>query len=550
MVRAAYLATILCALAGRLHASVRFADVSAQTGIEFRHEDGRSGEKYFVETLGAGAAWFDYDRDGDIDIYFVNGADLPGKRSPSRPTNALYRNDGGGQFVDVTAQAGVGHDGYGFSCAVGDYDNDGYRDLYVANYEEDVLYRNNGDGTFDDVTAAAGIANTQWAAAAAFADYDGDGDIDLFVANYVEYDLGANPRCGTPEMRLHCSPDVFAATQSVLYANNSDGTFTDVTAAAGLATAHGKAMGVVWSDYDNDGDTDLFVANDRMPDRLYRNNGDGTFTDLALMIGVALSADGLALSSMAAAFGDVDNDGWMDLSITNYHDEPNMLFMNGRDGFFSDVTYQSGVGGSGLNHLSWGGDFGDVDSDGDLDLFVANGHMDTNVAEMRPSLSYAQPNQLFLNRGDASFYEASPPVGDGLHLTKPSRGTAFGDYDNDGDLDLLITNCGEAPDLLRNDTVGGHWLMFDTVGRESNRDGIGARVRVFAGGVWQMREVRSGSSYPSHSDMRLHFGLGDASSAERVEIRWPSGLVEQLRGVSGDRLVRLEEGAASGPQSR
>ena len=532
-------------------AAPEFADVTAQTGIDFRHEDGRTGDKYYVETLGSGAAWLDYDRDGDLDIYFVNGADLPGKRSAGPPTNRLYRNDGGARFVDVTEEAGVGDEGYGFSCAAGDYDNDGFLDLYVTNFRADVLYRNDGDGSFTDVTRSAGIANDEWSASASFADYDNDGDIDLFVANYVQYRIDDTPLCGTSGVRLHCSPDVFPGTQSLLYRNNGDGTFTNVTHAAGLTNSGDKAMGVVWSDYDNDGDVDLFVANDRTPDRLYRNDGEGTFTDVALIAGIALSENGVAMSSMAAAFGDIDGDGWFDLAVTNYHDEPNMVFRNDGDGFFSDVTYQSGVGGEGMNFLSWGGEFADLDNDRDLDLFVTNGHMDQNVRVARPSLTYAQPNQLLENRGDGIFDDVSAFAGDGLSLHKVSRGAAFGDFDDDGDIDLLVTNCGQAPDLLRNDTPGGnHSLTFELVGVQSNRDGIGARIRVLVGGVWQAREVKSGGSYPCHSDMRLHFGLGEAGSADRVEIRWPSGLVEHLRDVSAGRLVRLEEGASGRTRSR
>ena len=522
---------------------VTFTDVIAQTGIQFRHEDGRTGEKYYVETLGAGAAWLDYDRDGDLDVYFVNGADLPGMESGIPPTNMLCRNNGNGTFTDVTQQAGVGDEGYGFSCAVGDYDNDGFLDLYVVNFRRDVLNHNAGDGTFTDVTESAGVANEQWAAAAAFADYDNDGDIDLFVANYVQYDLGDNPLCGRRGIRLHCSPDVFPGTQSLLYRNNGDGTFTDVAREAGLHNPDDKGMGVVWSDYDNDGDMDLFVANDRTPDRLYRNEGDGTFTDIGLMTGVALSEHGMSMSSMAPIFGDINNNGWFDLVVTNFHDEPNMLFLNDGDGFFSDATYQWGFGAQGLSYLSWGADFADFDNDADIDLFVVNGHIDENVTEAQPSLSYAQPNQIFLNDGDGKFTDVSASAGDGLNLEQVSRGGAFGDYDNDGDIDVLVTNCGQAPNLLRNDTIAtNHWLTFETIGTQSNRDGIGACIRVLTGNTWQMREVKSGGSYPCHSDMRLHFGLGQATVADQVEIRWPSGFVEKLEQVRADQALKVREG--------
>ncbi|MBM3238040.1 CRTAC1 family protein [Candidatus Poribacteria bacterium] len=535
------------------NAQLCFTDVTSQSGIRFQHEDGRSGEKYFLETLGAGAAWFDYDRDGDLDIYFVNGADLPGMHSPVPPTNTLYRNNGDGTFTDVTSSAGVGDGSYGFSCAVGDYDNDGWEDLYVTNFGPNVLYHNNADGTFTDVTAKAGVGDERWGAAAAFADYDNDGDIDLFVANYVDFKLENNPVCKRLNVRLHCSPEVFDGTPGVLYRNNGDGTFTDVTQKAGLFNPNDKGMGVSWCDYDNDGDIDLFVANDRTPDRLYRNNGNGTFTDIAFLSGIALSETGVAMSSMAPILGDIDNDGWFDLVVTNYHDEPNCVYKNDGDGFFSDITYQSGIGGQGLSYLSWGADFADLDNDGYVDLFIANGQLDENIKEIRPSLSYEQPNQLFRNRGDGTFEDISnPPLspprrrggkgGDGLLLEKVSRGVAFGDYDNDGDIDILVTNSHQMPDLLRNDTTNqNHWLIFETVGSKSNRDGIGTRIKVVADGKSQIREVKSGGSYPSHSDMRLHFGLGEATSADLVEIRWPSGLVERFEGVKANQFLKAKE---------
>jgi hypothetical protein len=537
-----------------VNAQLCFTDVTSQSGIRFQHEDGRSGEKYFLETLGAGAAWFDYDRDGDLDIYFVNGADLPGMHSSIPPTNALYCNNGDGTFTDVTEQAGVGDGSYGFSCAVGDYDNDGWEDLYVTNFGPNVLYHNNADGTFTDVTAKAGVGDERWGAAAAFADYDNDGDIDLFVANYVDFKLENNPVCKRLNVRLHCSPEVFDGTQSVLYRNNGDGTFTDVTKKAGMFNPNDKGMGVSWCDYDNDGDVDLFVANDRTPDRLYRNNSDGTFTDIAFLSGIALSETGVAMSSMAPILGDIDNDGWFDLVVTNYHDEPNCVYKNDGDGFFSDITYQSGIGGQGLSYLSWGADFADLDNDGYVDLFIANGQLDENIKEIRPSLSYEQPNQLFRNRGDGTFEDVStppypPPLmgggrgGEGLLLKKVSRGVAFGDYDNDGDIDILVTNSHQTPDLLRNDTTNqNHWLIFETIGSRSNRDGIGTRIKVVANGMSQIREVKSGGSYPSHSDMRLHFGLGQAVLADLVEIRWPSGLVERFEGVKANQFLIAKEG--------
>ena len=524
-------------------AQLRFTQVTAQVGIFFRHENGRSGAKYYLETLGAGAAWFDYDFDGKIDIYFVNGADLPGMRSANLPTNAIYRNDGDGGFTDVSQDAGVKDSSYGFSCAVGDYNNDGFPDLYVANFGPNILYHNNGDGSFTDVTESAGVGDESWGVSAAFADYDNDGKLDLFVTNYVEYDIEDNPQCGTLGLQTHCGPEAFKGTSSVLYWNNGDGTFTEVTHKAGVFSPAGKGMGVIWCDYDNDRDLDLFAANDKLADWLYRNNGDGTFTDVGLSSGVALSEMGIAYSSMAPVFGDINNDGWFDLLITSFQDEPNSVYANEGNGFFSDITYRSKIGGATLSRLAWGADFADFDNDGYVDLFVATGHIDDNIQAINPTITYAQQNQLFWNQGDGSFADVSNLSGEGLLLKKVSRGAALGDYDNDGDIDILITNSHQAPDLLRNDTINqNHWLSFTTVGTRSNRSGIGTRIKVVAAGKSQIREVKSGGSYPSHSDMRLHFGLGDSTKADLVEIRWPSNLVEKFKDVQGDRFLVAKEG--------
>ena len=534
---------ILCLSSTVADAQLHFTDVTAKTGLDFRHEDGRSGAYYFLETLGAGAAWFDYDQDGDIDIYFVNGADLPGMKSDVPPTNVLYRNDGNGTFTEVTDGAGVGDAGYGFSCAVGDYDNNGFPDLYITNFGANVLYRNNGDGTFTDVTTQAGVGDSLWGASTAFSDYDNDGNLDLFVANYVQFDVENNPECGAIGVRTHCGPGAFQGTTSVLYRNNGDGSFTDVTEKAGVWNPNGKGMGVIWCDYDNDADLDLFVANDKVEDWLYRNEGDGTFNDVGLTSGVALNEMGAAYSSMAPIFGDIDNNGWFDLVITNFQDEPNSVYYNDGDGFFSDITYRSGIGGPTLTRLAWGADFADLDNDGWVDLFVATGHLEENVHLLNPTTTYPQQNQLFLNRGDRTFDDVSESSGDGLLLKKVSRGAAFGDYDNDGDMDILITNSHQSPDLLRNDTSNqNRWLVFSTVGTRSNRSGIGTRISVSAGGNMQMREVKSGGSYPSHSDMRLHFGLGEYGVAEHIEIRWPSGLVEHYENVETDQFLIATEG--------
>ena len=524
-----------------ISSAIYFTDVTSESGILFKHEDGRSGKKYYLETLGSGAAWFDYNNDGNLDIYFVNGTALPGTSMTG--TNALYHNNGDGTFTDITSKAHVGDHGYGFSCAIGDYNNDGFLDLYVANYGPNVLYHNNGDGTFTDATKVAGVGNSRWSVAAAFADYDNDGDSDLFVANYVEYRLENNPVCSRFGVQLYCTPEVFTGSPSVLYRNNGDGTFSDCTQEANVLNSSDKAMGICWCDYDNDGDSDLFVANDKVADRLYKNNGDGTFTDVAFQSGVALSETGVAESSMAPVFGDINNDGWFDLVITNFHDEPNNVYQNDGNGFFSDITYQSGIGGQGLTYLSWGAEFADLDNDGCLDLFIVNGHIDDNIRLVRPSMTYKQPNQLFKNSKDKGFKDVSSQSGPGLDLEMVSRGAALGDYDNDGDIDILVTNSSQSPNLLRNDTNSqNHWLVFEVVGIRGNLDGIGVRIKVVTSEHSQIREVKSGGSYPSHSDMRLHFGLGHSTVVDLVEIRWPSGLIEHFKGVNADQFLRVIEG--------
>jgi len=537
-----------------------FTEVTQKAGIHFQHTDGRSGKRYFVETLGAGAAWFDYDRDGDIDLYLVNGAELPGmsadtspnpsfvRRGTLPPTNALYRNNGDGTFTDVTVHAGVGDERYGFGCCVGDYDNDGFSDLYVTNLGQNRLYHNNGDGTFTDATTIAGVGDERWGTSAAFADYDKDGNLDLFVVNYVKYELEDNPVCHRGELRVYCPPSDFEGEPDMLYRNNGDGTFTDVTKEAGLSTeTPGKGLGAVWGDYDNDGYPDLFVANDTTADMLYRNRGDGTFMDIALFVGVALGAKGVPLGGMGVNFGDYDNDDWLDVVVTNFQDDPNHLFHNDTDGTFSDATYAAKFGGESLPYVGWGVDFVDVDNDGYQDLFVANGHIYDNAEAINKGINasstYAQRNHLFINRRDGTFSQASAPSDDGLSLNKVSRGAAFGDYDNDGDLDIFITNSNDKPDLLRNeDAHSNHWLTIETVGTQSNRDGIGTRVKIVTDSVSQIREVKSGSSYLSQSDMRLHFGLGEASVATLVEIQWPSGLIERFENVQADRFLRAVEG--------
>jgi len=523
---------------------IGFTDVTAALGIQFRDVNGESGKKYFIEPLGRGIALFDFDNDRDLDLYLVNGGDLPGVTSAIPPKNALYRNDKG-TFTDVTTEACVGDTGYGLGCCVGDYNNDGFADLYVTNYGANVLYRNNGDGTFIDVTHHAGVGGAQrasgqppqFSSGCAFVDYDADGYLDLYVVNYVQFDTNANPECTRQGVRTYCTPEALSGTVDILYRNNGDGIFTDVTEKAGIATSLGKGLGVVCGDIENDGDVDIFVANDTTPNFLYRNNGNGTFTEDALFAGIALSEEGRAYSGMGANLGDFDNDGYLDIVITNFQDQVNSLYCNAQNGFFNDVSFATGIGEKSLPYLAWGVDFVDFNNDGWLDLFVANGHLDNNIADIDPIGAYAQPNQLFWNNKDDTFEVTEVTLS-----PKVSRGAAFGDIDNDGDVDIVVANLKGMPTVLRNE--GGnaeHWLCVRLVGTHCARDAIGARVTVVAGELTQIREVKSGSGYLSQNDMRLHFGLGEVKRIDTVTVRWLCGQLQTLRDVGTRHVLVIAE---------
>lgn len=516
--------------------NVRFGDVTASLGIQFRDVNGENGKKYFIEPLGRGVALFDYDNDGDLDIYFVNGCDLPGTTSPIPPKNILYRNDDG-KYVDVTDDASVGDIGYGLGCCVGDYNNDGFVDLYVTNYGKNVLYQNNGDGRFTDVTEKAGVGGDRLSSGCAFLDYDTDGHLDLYVVNYVQFDTRTNPECTRQGVPVYCTPEALNGEADRLYRNNGNGTFTDVTQKAGITALPGKGLGIVCGDVDNDGDVDIFVANDTTPNLLYLNDGDGTFSEDALFAGVALSEEGRAYSGMGANLGDFDNDGFLDIVITNFQDQVNSIYQNGKNGFFNDVSFATGIGEKSLPYLAWGVDFVDFDNDGWLDLFVANGHLDDNIAEIDPVGTYKQVNQIFWNNRDATFSEekvALPP--------KVSRGAAFGDIDNDGDVDIVVANLKGMPTVLRNEGGStGNWLLIKLIGTHCARDAIGARVTVVAGKLTQMREVKSGSGYLSQNDIRLHFGLGDVKQVDSVTVRWGCGHVETIKDVNLNQVLVIEE---------
>ena len=531
-----------------MSANVQFVDVTKEAGIDFRHVNGAEGDYHLPETLGAGGAFFDADNDGDLDIYLVNSGYWPGSAAAAQKHAALYQNNGDGTFTDITAAAGVGNRGnYGQGVACADYDNDGDTELYVTNFGPDVLYRNNGDGTFTDITAHAGISDAAWSSSACFLDYDNDGHLDLFVVSYLHYSLDAAYRpCGENATRTYCHPSLFEGAPDRLYRNNGDGTFTDVSQEAGVGNIggmfHGKGLGVVSADFNNDGAPDLYIANDDTRNDFFYNNGDGTFSEISLLAGCAYSFNGVAQAGMGIAAGDYNGDGALDIFVTNLSYETNALYRNNGDGTFTDVIYEARLGKESYLYVGFGTGFLDADNDGWLDLFVANGHIIDNIAETHDVLTYAQPNQLFRNNGDGTFQEISETAGPYFHRAQVSRGSIFGDYDNDGDVDILVTQSNAPATLLRNENGNKqNWLRIKPVGTISNRDGIGARVLL----TQQIRDVNPGASYLSSHDARLHFGLGENTSVDRLEIRWPSGVVEVYENLPVNQEHVLTESSES-----
>ena len=523
--------------------SVIFTDATEESGIRFQHEDGRSYKKYFVETLGSGVALFDYDNDNDLDIYLVNGANLDSSDAAPDAMNRLYRNNGTGRFVDVTEASGVGHHGYGVGVCVGDYDNDGWLDMYVTNFSANVLYRNNGDGTFTDRTADAGVQSLNWSAGCAFADVDADGDLDLYVANYVNFSVETHTPCRVNGILVYCSPRVYDGVKDVFFLNNGNGTFSENTEDAGFDNLASRGLGVTFGDYDADGDTDLYVANDADANFLYNNDGKGQFREQSQFSGVALSEHGLVENGMGVAFGDYDNDTWLDLAVTNFQHQTNTLYHSDAGEFFTDQTYSSGTGDVSLPYLAWGVNFFDFDHDGFQDIFVANGHIHDNVTLIDSSTTYAQLNHLFWNNGNGTFTDVTTESGSGMALQHSSRGSAVADIDNDGDLDLVVSNVGERIDILRNDggNRSGNWINLKLIGTVSNRAAIGTRVILKAGAYQQIREVQSGSSYLSQNDLRLHFGIGTQERVE-LEIRWQNGTVQRFEDVPVNGFLKIVEG--------
>ncbi len=527
---------------------VQFQEVAAKSGITFRHENGASAEKHMFETFGSGVGVIDFDNDGLPDLFFANGADLAHAK-PS-PGNALYRNLGNWKFEDVTAKAGLKGNGmFATGVTVGDYDNDGFLDIYITGYGSNQLYRNKGDGTFIDVTATAAVGGGGWSSSAAWLDYDHDGFLDLFVGRYVDYDMRKVPQCGYQKQgyRMYCNPQVFDGTASVLYHNNRDGTFADVSRKAGVANPAGKTLGVAIGDIDGDGWPDIFVANDGVRNFLYRNKGDGTFDDITYGAGVGFDINGKALAGMGAEIADVDGDGSPDIFFTAFSDQYNPLYRNLGKLLFEDGTVKAGLPSS-VRTLGFGTKIFDFDNDGLPDIWVTNGHVIDNVELYDQRLTYRQPDLLYRNLGAGRFRDVSAVSGPALRIRHVGRGLAVADFDNDGDLDVVATDSGGNPLLIRND--GGnrkHWLALNARGRESNYFGIGAKVRVTGGGRTQLREVNPYGSYLSTSDMRLYFGLGTATRV-RVEIEWLGGKKQVLDNVPTNQILLLDEKDANAKQ--
>jgi hypothetical protein len=538
-------------MASALMPEVQFVDISDSVGVDFTHDNSATPSKYLIETMGGGVAVLDVDNDGRLDIFFTNGARIDERQDGDRPDksdrrfwNRLYRQKPDGTFADATEKAGLSgapQNQYGMGVAAGDYDNDGFQDLYVTNYGGNILYHNKGDGTFTDVTARAGVGAGAWSASAGFFDYDNDGRLDLFVTRYVDWSFQNNRYCGEKKAgyRAYCHPDNYEGLANVLFHNNGDGTFSDVSSKAGVANSSGKGLGVAFADYDHDGFVDVYVANDSVQSFLYRNNGNGTFTDLGLLVGVGFNEDGKTFAGMGVDFADYDNDDRPDLIVTDLSNERYRLFRQNADGSFRDLTNMSGVGGATLPYSGWSTRFFDYDNDGWKDLFVAQGHVMDTIEKTSPNLRYLQP-PLLLKNDSGRFVRVM--AGEVFKKEWAGRGAALGDLDNDGDVDLVVSNIGQKALVLRNEGGNkGNWIAIRTVGTVSNRDGIGSQVTVVSSGLRQHFTVNTAAGYLSASDKRLLVGLGGDAVAKQIEIRWPSGTVQKFDNVkAGQTLVATE----------
>ena len=528
---------------------VSFADVTQTAGIDFHLTCGGPEKRYIMESMCGGIAVFDYDNDGWMDIFLVNGSTLEDLKAGKCHPSKLYRNNRDGTFKDVTAKSGIDHCGWGFGVAVGDYDNDGYEDLYITYLDGAVLYHNNGDGTFTDVTAKAGVGNAgHWGTSAAFGDYDKDGYLDLYVANYVDLDLnhlpelGQGPFCEYRSIAVSCGPRGLKGGRDRLYHNNGDGTFSDVTEKLNIDPAAYYGLGVLWLDYDLDGCLDLYVSNDSTPSLLYHGDCKGGFTEVGAEAGVAYSADGREQAGMGVDSADYDNDGWPDIAKANFSDDSNNLFHNDHNGEFTDLAGPSNFGPVSIPFLGFGMKFLDFDNDGWKDIFVANGHVNPQVDQHSFGVTYAERPLLFHNLRGGKFEEIGSCSGPALSRRYVARGAATGDFFNDGKQDLLVSVLDGAPLLLRNTMRHRHWLQVKTIGVRSNRDGFGALVALKAGGLTQLAEVRANASFESASDPRLHFGLGEATKVDSIEVHWPSGAVDRIGPLPADQEVTIQEG--------
>ena len=534
--------SIILGLAAAIHASgptppIRFREIAAQAGISFVLENHPTERKHMIETMPGGIAVFDYDGDGRPDIYFTNGADIPSlEKSSPKYWNRLYRNEGDWKFRDVTEQAGVAGAGYSMGAAVGDYDNDGMPDLFVAGVNRNILYRNLGNGRFEDVTARAGIKSGEWAVAAGWLDYDRDGKLDLWVVHYAKWSPAYDRYCGDSSrgIRIYCHPKYFEGLASTLYRNRGDGTFEDVTVRAGLAQYKGRGMSVAFADYDQDGFPDVFVTNDNMPNFLFHNNGNGTFEEVALLSGAALRDHGKAVASMGAEFKDYDNDGLPDIAVTALAGETFPLFRNAGKGGFVDATYLSQIGPLSLKHSGWGLGLFDFNNDGWKDLFSANSHVNDRVEQFEAAV-YKENDAVFAN-SHGVFSDVSGVAG--LTLAKAHRGAAFADFNGDGRVDAVVSSLGEPAELWENVSPDPrHWLILRLRGTKSNRDGIGTRVRIGN----QYAEMTTTVGYASSADWGVHLGLGSTAVAGEIEIRWPSGSTQTLRAIKADQVVEVTE---------
>jgi enediyne biosynthesis protein E4 len=526
-----------------------FVDIAEKARITLMNVHGGPAKDYILEANGNGTAFFDYDKDGDQDALIVNGSTLERFRKGGDSIVALYRNDAG-RFVDVTSDARLRKNGWGMGACVADYDNDGHSDVYITAFGPNVLFRNNGNGTFSDVTDRARVGDARWSTGCAFGDHDRDGDVDLYVANYLNFDeknirpRGSNDLCRYMGADVFCGPVGLQGQPDAFYRNNGDGTFTDVTEKAGIRDRNYYGFGVLFTDFDNDGWPDIYVANDSQPNLMFHNNKDGTFSEVGLISGSALNEAGRAQSGMGAAAGDFDGNGYMDIFVTNFARDTNTLYKNFGRMFFIDATVASGLGEISLPHLGWGANIADFDNDGLVDIFVANGHVYPQVDALNVGQKYLQRKELYRNLGNGKFEEVAQQASSDFLVGKSARGSAVADYDNDGDLDILVINLNSRPSLYRNDaSKTRHWIGFQLEGTGSNRDAIGARIEIEVLGVKQISEVRGGGSYLSQDELRIHFGLGASAKIDRGRIRWPNGNTQDLSSLDGDRYVSVREEA-------